>query len=85
MKISNEDVLTLAISDEIESEIETDATATARDIVITVAKFDATPQPPVERPYDGSADPCNEPGEGQDQPQEPEPDGDSGDRDSGRK
>jgi hypothetical protein len=85
MSILNEDVLTSAISDEIESEIETDATASARDTVITVAKFDATPQPVRERPT-GIPEREDEPDEEQGEtPCEPGPDGDSGDSDSGRR
>jgi hypothetical protein len=71
MKILEEDVLTRAISDEIDSEIETDATATARDVVITVAKFEAAPQQPAE-PDECDPDEEENPGEEQDEPEEPE-------------
>lgn len=77
MKTLDENVLTRAISDEIDSEIETDATASARDVVITVAKFNAAPQEPPELPEECDPDESEDDGAGpvepQD-PQEPEPD-----------
>jgi hypothetical protein len=69
MKITEEDTLPSAISDEIENEIETDATATGRDIVITVNDFTARTGPEPEPECEPDVTPKPEP----DMEPEPEP------------
>jgi hypothetical protein len=68
MKIT-EDTLPSAISDEIENEIETDATATGREIAITVNDFTARTGPEPDPECEPDAMPEPEP----DVEPEPEP------------
>lgn len=77
MKITHEDSLISAISEEIESETVTDATATAREIVITVATFEATKEGPCEPAL--NPEPEGEPDLDPEPESEPKPDpGNSG-------